>query len=80
MVEKRARILVGRQESHDFGPELGITRAGEIHVGRARGWLLQHRLVEDRPQALVPVGSPAHWRIFAAASADVNKGGRLPGC
>ena len=62
MIEKRARVLVGRQEPHDFRHEVGIARAGVMHVGRARGWLPQQRLIEDRPQAVMPVGSLAHWR------------------
>ena len=76
MLEKRGRILVGRQQAHHFRPELGIARAGAIHVGLARGRLLQQGLVEDRPQAPMPVGSLTHGWIFDEVSADVKKGGR----
>ena len=48
------------------GPSSGSLAQASMHVGRARGWLPQQRLVEDRPQAAMPVGSPAHRRIFAA--------------
>ena len=46
------------------GPSSGSPAQASIHVGRARGRLLQQRLVEDRPQAPMPVGGPAHGRIF----------------
>ena len=77
MLEKRARILMGPQEAHHVGPEPGIARAGVSHVCLARGWLAQQGLVENRPQAPVPVGSLAHWWIFGEVFTYVNKDGRL---
>ena len=52
MFEKRARLVVRRQKSHHFRPDIRIARAGAIDVLRARGGLLQQCLVEDRPQAI----------------------------
>lgn len=57
--------MVSRQQAHQFGPELRIACAGAIDERLARGWLLQQRLVEDRPQAPISVRCLTHWRIVA---------------
>ena len=44
------------------GPRSGSLVQASMHVGRARGWFPKQRLIEDRSQAAMPVGSPAHWR------------------
>lgn len=73
MLEKRARLVVRCQKAHHFRPDLRIARAGVIDVLRARGWLLQQRLVEDRPQAPVPIGL-VHGRILVCVSGGVKPG------
>ena len=78
MLEKRARLIVRRQKAHHVGPELRIARAGVIEVLRTRRSLLQHRLVEDRPQAPVAIGRLVHGRILVFVSGGVKQGRLLP--
>jgi hypothetical protein len=40
-----------------------------VNEGSATGGILQQRLIEDRPQAPMPVGSLEHSEIFPAAAA-----------
>jgi len=61
MVEKRARFLVGCQQSHHVRPKLWIAGAGAIQIRLARGWLLQQGFVEHRQQAPMSIGVPTHW-------------------
>ena len=75
MLEKRARLVVSGQQAHQFRPELWIACARVIDERLARGWLLQQRLVEDRPQAPISLRGLTHWRIFTSGSAGVNTGG-----
>src|SRR3954463_7888598 len=60
MLQKRTRLVVRGQEAHHVRPEVRIAGTGMIDVLVARGGLLQQRLVEDRPQAPVPILRLAH--------------------
>ena len=60
LLEKRARLLVGRQQAHHLTSKVWIVGAGAVQVRLTRGRRLQQRLVENRPQAPMPVGGLAH--------------------
>src|SRR3954463_7528440 len=60
MLQKRTRLVVRGQEAHHVRPEVRIAGTGMIDVLVARGGLLQQRLVEDCPQAPVPILRLAH--------------------
>jgi hypothetical protein len=59
-LEKRARMLVHREQAHHLWLELGIICAGEIDVLVASRRLQLQGLVEDCPETPMPFRSLAH--------------------